>query len=326
MLSLQLNSQYVLNVQRAADSVDSSMQKLSSGVRINSSEDDPAGTAIAEGLDSLVRGSQTAQQNIQNGINLVQIGEDGIQGMIPVLQRMRELVVQAGNGTYTDTQRQSMQQEIDQIKQLLPQAFYVAHDARINLDGKDNADRVLNFQVGAESGEIVSVDYNPLRDDMRQMILDTFGYAQLYNSQWQEFLVGGFGSPAPKPTDPAPPPSPPGTTMADAFPSKVQVVPGTDANINQSLSVIDTSITNLTAQASYLGAIQNRFEDTLNNVSSFQLDAQSSESTIRDTDMAQEMTKLTSAQVIQQAATAMLSQSNQQPFQILQLLKNSPGQ
>lgn len=325
MLSLQLNSSFALNVSRAASAVDSSMQKLSSGLRINSSEDDPAGTAIAEGLDSLVRGSQTAQQNIQNGINLVQIGEDGVQGMIPVLQRMRELVLQAGNGTYTGTQRQSMQQEIDQIKQLLPQAFYVAHDARINLDGKNNADRILNFQVGPDSGQLISVDYNPLRDAMRSMILDTFGYSQLYNSQWQEFLVGGFGSPAPKPTDPAPPPSPPGTTMAMAFPSKMDITSGSDASITQALGVIDNSIQSLTAQAAYLGAIQNRFETTLQNVSSFQLDAQGSESQIRDTDMAAEVTNLTRAQVIQQSATAMLSQSNQQPFQILQLLKQSPG-
>src|SRR4051812_2776429 len=133
MLSLSLNSFYASQASVQSDKVSKSMEKLSSGKRVNGAADDAAGLSIAEGMRAQVLGSQQATRNIQDAINLVKIGEDGVAGLFPVMQRMRELIVQAANGSYTDQDRSSMQDEMDQLKNLIPQAFYVAHEARVDL-------------------------------------------------------------------------------------------------------------------------------------------------------------------------------------------------
>lgn len=328
MLSLSLNSFYATQAGVQSDKVSKSMEKLSSGKRLNTAADDAAGLSIAEGMRAQVLGSQQATRNIQDAINLVKIGEDGVAGLFPVMQRMRELVVQAANGSYTDNDRASMQDEIDSLKNLIPQAFYVAHDARVKLDGT-NSDRILEFQVGPNPGDIISVDYNNLRNVMYQTVMDSFGYEELYNSQWGEMLVAAFGSPAPAPSDPVPPglpglpPYTPGTTFAELFPKKLVVNPGTDANINQSMSLVDSTTQGLVAQDAYLGAMQNTLEHTLNNVQTSEINIAASESQIRDLDMADEMTTLTKSQVLQQSAMAMISQANARPLAVLELLKGS---
>lgn len=327
MLSLSLNTFYATRAAVQSDAVEKSMEKLSSGKRLNRSSDDAAGLTIAETMRAQVLGSRQAIRNIQDAINLVKIGEDGVAGLFPVMQRMRELTLQAANSTYTDSDRAAMQDEIDELKNLIPQAFYVAHEARINLDGNPS-DRILEFQVGPNPGDMVSVDYNALRDIMYQTVMDVYGYEELYNSPFGEMLVAAFGSPAPQPSDPLPPfplpgmPTfPPGTTFAQAFPKKLVINPGTDANIKQSLSLIDTSQSGFVAQAGYLGAMQNRLEHTLNNVANAEINVAASESQIRDLDMADEMTQLTKSQVIQQSAMAMIAQSNARPLAVLELLR-----
>jgi flagellin len=115
---------------------------------------------------------------------------------------------------------------------------------------------------------------------------------------------------------------PPGTTFAQAFPKKLVINPGTEANIQQSLSMIDTSQSGLVSQAAYLGAMQNRLEHTFNNVANAEVNVAASESAIRDLDMADEMTHLTKSQVIQQSAMAMIAQSNARPLAVLELLRS----
>lgn len=329
MLSLSLNTFFSTRAARQSDAVEKSMEKLSSGKRLNRASDDAAGLSIAEGLRAQVLGSQQAVRNIQDAINVIKIGEDGVAGLFPVMQRIRELCLQAANSTYTDSDRAAMQDEIDQMKNLIPQAYYVAKDARIMLDGNPS-DRKLDFQVGPNPGDMVTVDFNPLRGVMYQLVLDVYGYEELYNSPFGEMLVASFGSPAPQPSDPMPPfpiPGmpvfPPGTTFAQAFPKKLVINPGTEANIKQSLGVVDIGQDGLIAQDAYLGAMHNRLEHTANNVMNAEINVAASESQIRDLDMADEMTKMTKSQIQQQAAMAMISQANSRPLAVLELLKGS---
>lgn len=322
MLSLSINTFYATRAARQSDAVEKSLEKLSSGKRINRASDDAAGLSIAEGLRAQVLGSRQAIRNIQDAINVVKIGEDGVAGIFPIMQRIRELTLQAANSTYTDQDRAAMQDEIDELKNLIPQAFYVAHEARIDLDGNPS-DRILEFQVGPNPGDMISVDYNPLRDVLYNLVFEAFGYEELYNSPFGEMLVAAFGSPAPQPSDPVPPflGHPPGTTFAQAFPKQLLINPGTEANINRTLSIIDNRQTGLVGQAAYLGAMQNRLEHTLSNVANAEVNVASSESMIRDLDMAEEMTKLTKSQVMQQSAMAMITQANARPLAVLELLR-----
>jgi flagellin len=326
MQSLSTNSFFSTSLNRSFAAVERSQIKLSTGQRINRAADDPAALSIADGMKAMVQGSQQAARNLQDAINLVRIGEDGVAGMFPVFHRMKELAVQAANGTMSGAERDAVQNEIDEIKALIPQAFFVAHSARINLDGKDVADRVLHIQAGPSAGEMISIDYNPLRDKMRAAVMDLYGYEELYNSSFQEFLAGGFGSPIPKPTDPVPPippydTLPPGTTFADAFPKKIDVRDGDNAKMDQTMKLLDDHLFGIVAEDAYLGAVANRLETTLENVMMTETNLASVESQIRDADFAAEFTRMTQSQVVQQSAQAMLAQSNQRPFQVLELLK-----
>jgi flagellin len=317
MLSLSVNTYYATMVGRQADAVQASMEKLSSGVRINHASDDAAGLSIAETLHAQVVGSQQAISNIQEANNIMGIAQDGVQGLVPILQRIRTLILQSANGTNTNTDRAAMQSEIDAIKGLMISNFQEAHNARINLDGNPS-DRILDFQVGANPGDIISADFNPLHDVLYSMILGSFGYSGLY-TQYNQFLTSMFGTPVPPPATVVAPFAP--LTLAQAFPQNLTVNPGTTANITGSMALVDTSLQGLDLQAAYLGAVSNQLTHTLNSVTSYQINVAQSESTIRDTDMAAEVTSMTRSQILQQSATAMLAQSNSQALSILQLLK-----
>lgn len=325
MLSLSTSSLFATTVGRQAEAVERSLQKLSSGVRINRAADDPAGLSIADGYKALIQGSEQAVRNINDAINIVRIGQDGVAGIFPIVDRMRELILQAANGTASPEDKNALQNELDSLKNLIPDAFQVAHSARIDLDGKDNADRILHFQVGPNANEMISVDYNPLRDMLHRNVLDIFGYEDLYNSKYGEMLVAAFGSPAPEPDDPVPPippftSFPPGTTFAQAFPKKL-VVDGTAQQMGTALNIVDQFKLDIVGQAAYLGSITNRLESTLMNVQTAQINLTASESQIRDVDMALELSQLTKAQVIEQSAQAMLAQANARPFRVLELLR-----
>jgi flagellin len=328
MLSLNVNPQFAINLSQQSATTDESMLRLSTGKRINNSGDDPAGMTIAETMRSSVNGSQQAQRNIQDAINIVKIGEDGVSGLLPVMDRMKELIVRAGNSTNTAADKDAIQAELDQQRGLFAQAYQTAKDFRISLDGKNNADRVLYFQTGPNANDLVSVDYNPLRNILGPMVISMFGYKDLYNSPYQQILAGYGPSPIPKPDDPVPPPPvgpnvPPGTTWDQAFPKKLVVNSGLQADVDAANTFVTDNKAAIVGQVSYLGAIENRLQANLDQVSSFEISIADSESKIRDVDIASEMTKLTKSQVIQQSAQAMLAQANQRASQVLSLLR--PG-
>ncbi len=329
MLSMIPNAAYAHQLSRHADGVEKSMERLSSGTQLNHAYEDPADFAIAEAFSKQGSAAREVSGVIQDGINILRIGQDGIRGIVDVVQSLRDTVVAAANGSiHTPEQQAVFQQELDVQKGLLVQAFATAKNFRVKLDGEpgDGADRILHFQVGTGAGEVMSVDYNPLRDTLRELIMGAFGYEELYNNpDTFPFLEGAF-SPVPAPGDIVPPPPlfppfPPGTTFAEAFPKQLVIDPPSTLNIASSFAVLDTAKNEIVAQETYLGACAIRMEHHLAIMQQFEVNMATAESSIRDTDMAAESTAMTKSQVLQQASQAMLAQANSRALQVLELLR-----
>lgn len=310
----------------AMNAADRSLEKLSSGQRINRAADDAAGLSISEKLRTQVRGLHQASQNLQDAINIVRIGEEGTAGLFPILQRMRELVVQAANSTRSPEELGAIQGEIDEIRALAVTAFGLGKESRMDFDGNPS-DRRLDFQVGANFGETITVDYNGLRDTLLSLVVQSYGFDDLVNSEFQDFAKARFGDPLPAGTDLVPNPLPgfgsfpPGTTYSQAFPKGIQVDPFSQANVDQAFNVIDTHFGGLKQQIAYLGSMENALTNQLNVAMSGGENQAVAESRIRDTDMASEMSERLRALVVGNAALAITALNNQKASNVLQLVR-----
>lgn len=139
-----------------------SLQRLSSGLRINSAADDAAGLAIAENFNSVVRGVQVAQRNAQDGVNLVQTADGGLSETTNILQRIRELAVQASNGTQSDDNRTALDTE---VQQLLSQIDSIATDTEFNGVHVLSAAQTITLQAGAQTGQTLTVTVSGAKTD-----------------------------------------------------------------------------------------------------------------------------------------------------------------
>src|SRR5690554_1074697 len=278
------------NLTNTQNDLGSSLEKLSSGFRINRAADDAAGLAISEGLRSQIGGLNVAVRNAQDGISVVQTAEGALNESHAILQRMRDLSVQAANtGSLSDTAKGNIQSELDQLAEGLDS---IAEQTQFNgtklLDGTYNG----TFQVGANEGETISV-----------VIGHGAGAAGAKTGMDSAGLgVGALDIDAV------------GTTLDPA-------VPGSGTGAEQAIKLIDTAIETVSTVRSDLGAKQNRLDHTINNLQVSVENLTASESRIRDTDMANEMVSYTSSNILQQAGTSMLAQANQMPQSILSLLR-----
>ena len=255
-----------------------SMEKLSSGYRINRAGDDAAGLALSEKLRSQIRGSQKAADNVQDGINVLNITDGAMQSVTDYLQRMRELAVQAGNDTYNTAQRSSMKAEFDQLASGITQ---IANATQFNgvflLNGSSQASGLV-LQIGANANS--GVDTLAMG---AQGIFDTMDASAL------------------------------GITSSLSIASNSGAL-GT-------ITALDDAIATLNTRRGKLGALSNRLETTASNLATNVENTSASESRIRNVDVASESAKLSQYQILQQAASAMLTQANQAPQLALQLLK-----
>jgi len=259
-----------------------SLEKLSSGYRINRAGDDAAGLAISEKMRGQIRGLNQAIRNAQDGISLIQTAEGALAETHSMLQRMRELAVQANNGTYTDADLEEIQKEIEQLK---------AEIDRIAEKTEFNTKPLLNGSLSTGTGSIV-FQIGPNQETTMEINIASMKAEDLGTGAVSE--VGSIND-----ID---------VTAAGA---------GFDKNIQ----VIDKAIAEVSAQRSQLGAYQNRLEHTINNLGTSAENLTAAESRIRDVDMAKEMMEFTKNTILQQAASAMLAQANQQPQNVLQLLR-----
>lgn len=332
MLSVSNPTQHAERIARMTQAVSRTTERLSSGLRVNGADDDAAGLAISETLRTQVRGTAQATKNIQDAIRIVQIGEDGVQATTDIMQRMRELVVQAANGTNSDTSLTALQTELDAIKRLALASFETAHKFREELDGVP-FDIALDFQVGANQGDMLRVDYEPIRTALIDFIIPAYGYDELIADPEAmrfaaaRFGLAGGGTPPPgnTPVPPPPlfPPFPPGTTFSQAFPKMLLVNPNTPGNIQNCFDIIDQARVELVNQAAYLGASHNRLEYALASQQTANEQFAASDGRIRDADMAAETTAMARQQIVQKSAISMMAQATTRQQSILTLLRES---
>jgi flagellin len=245
--------------------------RLSSGLRINSAADDAAGLAISEKMRSQIRGLDQASRNAQDGISLVQTAEGGLTEIGNMVQRIRELGVQAANDTNEASDRDKIQTEVAQLKtEIDSMAERVEFNDKQLLTG-DYSTAGLTFQVGANKSQIITLSIGA-------MTLSGLGLTSI------DFA-----------------------TSAGA--------------ITAQLDTLDAALATLSTQRADLGAVQNRLEYTMRSLDISSENLSASESRIRDTDMAKEMMNLTKANILNQASTSMLAQANQNPQNVLSLLK-----
>ncbi|WP_330389659.1 flagellin [Geosporobacter ferrireducens] len=246
-----------------------SVERLSSGLRINRAADDAAGLAISEKMRGQIRGLNQASRNSQDGISMIQTAEGALNETHAILQRMRELAVQTANGTYQDTDRELAQKEVAQLQ---AQIDSIANQTSFNQQNVLNTTATVTLQVGANAGETISF--------------------ALVNASSASLGV-----------------------------DSATVSVGNQTAASAAITAINNALISVASFRADLGAVQNRLEHTIKNVDVAAENLQASESRIRDTDMAKEMMQYTRANILQQAATAMLAQANQAPQGVLQLLR-----
>ena len=256
-----------------------SLEKLSSGFRINRAADDAAGLVISQGLRAQVSGLRQATRNAQDGISVVQTAEGALTEVHSMLNRIRDLAVQSANtGSMDGDAIDAAQAEVDELVAEIDRVATTTKFGQTELlDGSFNG----NFQIGANSGEVLSVSVTNM--DAGALSLAT---------------VAG--------------------TVAGGDRTVDSTIDLTDAAA--ALTTIDAAIGSVSSERGTLGATQNRFESTINNLQVTTENLAASESRIRDTDMALEMVSFTRHQILTQAGTAMLGQANQLPQGVLRLL------
>ena len=361
-----------------------SMEKLSSGLRINRAGDDAAGLAISEKMRGQIRGLTQASRNSADGISMIQTAEGALNETTNILQRMRELAVQASNDTNTTSDREEIQKEINALTEEVD---------RIANNTEFNTQKLLNGSKSGEEGDLVrekvdekkgqfEVTFNKtiaagdkinidgkqikvkdpatLETELDTLIGDkytitytagtkTLVLQQKIGTDKEKISVKLNGADAGATTTVE------GVTERAEELSKGKVSVQVGANANQSMSIeigdmrakalnitnakgkglsvenaedaneaitaFDAALNAVSSQRANLGAVQNRLEYTISNLDNTAENLTSAESTLRDVDMAKEMMEYSKNNILNQAAQAMISQANQQPQNVLQLLR-----
>jgi len=296
---VSLNAQR--NLSTSQSSLATSMQRLSSGLRVNSAKDDAAGLAIAERMSTQVRGMNVAIRNANDGISMAQVGEGALGKVSDIFQRMRELAVQSANGTNSTQDRVSLNQEYIQLAQEATRTLGGTQFNSQNILATTNAS---TFQIGANSTtdiDVITVASFDWTSTNSTGITDVLGTAVLTGTDVGSYdattgvFTSGVAGPAALITD--------ATSATSAL-----------ANIDKALNAINS-------QRATFGAVQNRFENVVATLMVGAENQSAARGRIMDADYAAETSNLSRAQILQQAGNAMVAQANQLPQQVLSLLK-----
>lgn len=249
-----------------------STEKLSSGYRINRASDDAAGLSISEKMRGQIRGLKQASTNAQDGQSLIQTAEGAMNEIHSVLQRMRELTVQAKNDTYLSEDRAKIQTEMQQLESEITRIATQTQFNKMNL--LNGSYKSKQIQVGANDNQTISIS-------ITTMTAKKLGVDKIHSA----------------------------------------VCKAKGSSIGDQLAKIDAAITTVSEKRSDLGAISNRLDHTIANADNMAENLQSSESKIRDVNMASEMVAYSSMSILQQAGQSMLSHANQATQGVLSLLQ-----
>ncbi len=278
---VSLNAQR--NLSTSQSQLSNAMQRLSSGLRVNSAKDDAAGLAIAERMNTQVRGMNVAMRNANDGISMAQVGEGALGKVSDLFQRMRELAVQSANGTNGDDDRLSLNEEFVQLAQEVTRTL-----EGTQFNGRSIlSDTAANtFQIGANNDS--SID---------RISVDGFDWTAA--SEITNVVSTGVITGTEVPT--------------------LQITDITGAQ--DVIAAIDTAIDEINSQRAEFGAVQNRFENVISNLMVATENQSAARSRIMDADYAAETANMSRAQILQQAGNAMVAQANQLPQQVLSLLQ-----
>ena len=299
--------------------LNTSYQRLSSGLRINSSKDDAAGLQISDRLTAQINGLNQGNRNSNDGIALCQTIEGALDETTAMLQRIRVLAVQAANGTNTQKDRQALQQEVDALSQEITRIAQKSTFAGAQiLDGGGNNTLMRQnnnkweyfFQVGANAKDEITLESDAFHME---------GIAKMANVTINKLTPGANNNP-PTFADPTKGLVAQQDAQQKWIPSTVRWLVDDPVRAQDTLLNIDKFIDAVDSKRAAFGAIQNRMESTIRNQSSISENESDARSRIRDTDFAMETAALTSNQIIQQASQTILTQANQRPTIALQLL------
>ena len=261
-----------------------SMEKLSSGMRINRAGDDASGLAVSEKMRSQIRGLNQASTNAENGISFIQTTEGYLQETTDIVQRIRELAVQSSNGIYSDEDRMQIQVEVSSL---------IAEVDRIASAAQFNGMNMLTGRFARPTGEnvVTASMWFHIGANMDQR-------TQVYIGTMSAMALG----------------------LRNVGDESIMSLSAPD-DANRAIGTLDEALKKINKQRADLGAYQNRLEMTIKGLDVGAENLQASESRIRDTDMAAEMVEVTKDQVLSQAGTAMLAQANQSSQNVLSLLR-----
>jgi flagellin len=250
------------------------MEQLSTGKRINTAADDAAGLAISNKMTNQIRGLNQAVRNANDGISMIQTAEGATQEVTNMLQRMRELSVQAANATNTADDRQYIQLEVKELQSEIGRSGSNTQWNGMNIRSGVTAAGVAKatFQVGANANQVITVAFK-------------------------------------------------NTASVAGMTTAVAATVSTVTKSNAAITAIDNALKGIDSYRATLGAKMNRLTYAADNLTNISANATASRSRILDTDYAKTTTELARSQIIQQAATAMLAQANQEPQSVLSLLR-----
>jgi flagellin len=257
------------------------MERLSTGKRINNAGDDAAGLAISSRMTSQIQGLEQAARNAGDAISMIQTADGAFGEMTSIMQRMREITVQASSATNSTTDIAALATEFNGLRdEVVSIVTYTEWNGRTLLNGAvDGAgDDIVSFQIGSNAAQTINVDFG------------TFAMTAATGND--------FGA---------------------NFQTDLTI--STNADSNTAMGYIDTALTAVNTRRATLGAAISRLEHAIDNLSNIAVNTEASRSRILDADYAQESTELARTQIIQQAGTAMLAQANQRAQAVLQLLK-----
>jgi len=265
-------------------SMNTAMERLATGKRINGAKDDAAGLAISSRMTSQIRGLEVGMRNAGDAISMISVADGAMIEVGNMLQRMRELALQASNGTTTAADRDYLNTE---YQNLITEIERIADNTQWNGNAIMNlasASDTFSYQVGANGGQTIDVDF---------VAID-----QTNGSAFTVFATGASAA-----------------SIAAANTSAA-LVAGTEA-----ITKIDLAITELNANRANFGAAINRLTYAIDNLASVKVNSEAARSRIEDTDYAQETSELARTQIINQASTAMLAQANHAAVTVLALLR-----
>jgi len=280
----------------ASKQLSDSMERLSSGKRINSAKDDAAGLAIATKMTAQIRGLNAAARNANDGISLAQTAEGALGQISNVIQRIRELAVQSANGTVTNADRAGLDNE---SRALLDQVDAIAGKTNFNgVNLLDGSAATVSIQTGTGATDTVSVTLA----DATTTTLGIVKPAAALTTAGVDTILGTADD-------------------VETASGATEIDLSNAANATDALAKLDAALNTVAAARASLGASQNRLQVTVENIGSTVTNLSEARSRIEDVDFSAETTNLAKAQILSQASTAMISQANQAQQGVLSLIR-----